>query len=100
MSTLSPFSQLMNEEKVAGDGEKQAVSEDDDKKSHEDGEKQTVLEDDDKKLDESTQIKNDVIYDYLPQGRIFIYYLTYKAKNINSLFTQHTLDLTFFQIMD
>ena len=74
MSTLSPVSQLMTEEKVAEDGEKQTVSEDDDKKSHEDGEKQTVSEDDDKKSHESKHIQNDVIYDYLPQGRIFTYY--------------------------
>ena len=52
MSTLCPVSELMNEEKVSEDGDNQADSDDDDKQTHEPG-----------------HIINNVIYDYLPQGK-------------------------------
>ena len=52
MSTLCPVSELMNEEKVSEDGDNQADSEDDDKQTH-----------------EPDHIINNVIYDYLPQGK-------------------------------
>jgi len=82
MSTVSPVSELMNdEETVSARDDKQKVAADnnntdeppistlmnDEEKYLPGDDKQKVSADDDKKLNEPKHINNDVIYDYLPQ---------------------------------